>query len=145
MNTLSIEKELSKQYHYKPLSKELSNKYRNFFKENIPSFLKIEGDNKPLYTLKGSKICNGYKRIVIGDYGAFIEFTDEQGEIENFIVAPGQEYRLNQERYRNIKYLWYTIFDFSNIKIYYQKNSVPYADYKPGYFYISVHEVKIKE
>lgn len=121
MNTLSIEKELSKQYHYNPLPKELSNKYRNFFKENIPSFLKIEGDNKPLYTLKGSKICNGYKRIVIGDYGAFIEFTDEQGEIENFIVAPGQEYRLNQERYRNIKYLWYTIFDFSNIKIYYQK------------------------
>ena len=37
MNTLSIEKELSKQYHYKPLPKELSNKYRNFFKENIPS------------------------------------------------------------------------------------------------------------
>lgn len=145
MNTLSIEKELSKQYHYKPLSKELSNKYRKLFKENIPSFLKIEGDNKTLYTLKGTKICNGYERIVIGDYGAFIEFTKEQGEISNFMIAPGQEYRLNQERYRNIKYLWYTIFDFSNIKIYYQKNSVPYADYKPGYFYISVHEVKIKE
>lgn len=145
MNTLSIEKELSKQYHYKPLPKELSNKYRNFFKENIPSFLRIEGDNKPLYTLKGSKICNGYKRIVIGDYGAFIEFTDEQGEIENFIIAPGQEYRLNQERYRNIKYLWYTIFDFSNIKIYYQKNTVSYADYKPNHFYISVHEVCIKD
>ena len=40
-----------------------------------------------------------------------------------------------------VKYLWLTIKDNSCIKIYYQKKSVDYADYKPGMLYVSVHEV----
>ena len=35
--------------------------------------------------------------------------------------------------------------DNSCIKIYYQKKSVDYADYKPGMLYISVHEVFDKQ
>ena len=75
MNTLKIEALLAKKYGYKPLSSELSEKYRQFYLENIPKGLNVDGGIETLYTTNGTPICNGYDRIVIGDYGAFIEFS----------------------------------------------------------------------
>ena len=145
MNTLQFEAELAQKYKYKPLRKELSEKYRKYFIDNIPKYLNELGANTPLYTKCGSIITNGYDRIVIGDYGAFIEFDDNTIIPNQFIIAPGQEYRVYDERYsRNVKYIWLTINDGSNIKIYFQKRGVSYADYKPGKYYISVHEAFVK-
>jgi hypothetical protein len=132
--------ELSNKYKYKKLSNKLSNIARNIYTNTIPAFLLSFDKTKPLYSLNGSLICNGYDRIVIGDYGAYIEFSSEQANKDLFIIAPGQEYRL-EPRYSNVKYIWLTIDDGSQIKIYYQKNTVSYADYKPQYYYISVYEV----
>jgi len=131
--------ELSNKYKYKKLSNKLSNIARNIYTNTIPSFLLSYDKTKPLYSLNGSLICNGYDRIVIGDYGAYIEFSSEQANKNSFIIAPGQEYRL-EPRYSNVKYIWLTVDDGSQIKIYYQKNTVSYADYKPQYYYISVYE-----
>ena len=144
MNTLKIEQKLADKYGYMKLPETLSQKYRNFFLKNIPSYLKIEGDNSCLYTKNGSLVCKRYNRIVIGDYGAFIEFSkDDAGE--DFPVKDDQEYRIFDKKYsKNVKYLWYTINDDSDIKIYYQKRKVDYADYKRGMYYVSVHEVFIK-
>ena len=94
MNTLQFEKELAEQYKYKKLPDDESAKYRKFYLENIPSFLDINGGEK-LYTLNGSLICNSYNRIVIGDYGAFIEFTVPASE---FVIEQGQEYRYEEMR-----------------------------------------------
>ena len=141
LNTLKIEAALAEKYKYKPLSKELSEKFRNLFNENIPSFLNVSGSITPLYTLNGTQICKGYDRIVIGDYGAFIEVSQEH-IASNFIIKKGQEYRVNDEKYKNnVKYIWLTINDKSDIKIYFQKKKVSYADYKPKKYYVSVHEV----
>lgn len=141
MNTLKIEAALAEKYKYKPLSKELSEKYRNFFRENIPSFLNESGSVNSLYTLNGAEICSGYDRIVVGDYGAFIEFSQEHITSE-FVIQKGQEYRVYDEKYKNnVKYIWLTINDKSNIKIYFQRRKVSYADYKPNKYYVSVHEV----
>lgn len=139
MNTLKIEALLAKKYGYKPLSSELSTKYRQFYLENIPKELNVNGGVETLYTTKGNPICDGYDRIVIGDYGAFIEFSTSP---YTFIIKPGQEYRMNDKQYsRSVKYVWLTIDDESDIKIYYQKRTVLYADYLPRKFYVSVHEV----
>jgi hypothetical protein len=139
MNTLKIEARLAEKYKYKPLPSDLSEKYRAYFRENIPEWLIETGSDAPLYTSKGSLITNGYGRIVVGDYGAFVEFD---GENSTFIIAPGQEYRVNEERYsKNVKYIWLTIDDGSNIKIYHQKKGVAYADYRADMYYVSVHEV----
>lgn len=144
MNTLKIEAALAEKYKYKPLPKELSEKYHGLFRENIPSFLNESGSTDTLYTLNGTPICNGYDRIVVGDYGAFIEFSLEH-VASKFIIQRGQEYRVYDEKYRNnVKYIWLTIDDGSGIKIYLQKRKVSYADYKPKKYYISVHEVKIE-
>ena len=139
MNTLKIEAELAQKYKYKKLPKDISNKYRQLYKDNIPEFLNIDGGG-PLYTRNGMLICESYIRIVIGDYGAFVEFNEPN--YSTYMIAPGEEYRINDPAYKDkVKYLWLTIKDNSCIKIYYQKKSVDYADYKPGMLYISVHEV----
>lgn len=145
MNTLKIEAKLAEKYKYKPLPGGLSEKYREFFTENIPYFLSAAGGGA-LYTCCGCMICKSYRRIVVGDYGAFVEFGEEDlpssDEAPAFKIAPGQEYRVNDERYaKNVKYVWLTTDDLSGIKIYRQKKGVSYADYKPGMYYVSVHEV----
>ena len=145
MNTLDIEAKLAQEYGYKPLPKEVSEKYRQFYIDNLPEGLSIERSDTVLCTKTGTVVCNGYTRIVVGDYGAFIEFDEEQANLDKYIIAPGQEYRVNNPRYsKNVKYIWMTIPDGSNIKIYKQKKKVAYADYKSGMFYISPHECVIQ-
>ena len=140
MNTLNIERLLAEKYHYAPLQGELSSKYRQFFLENTPSWMNIDGSTSPLFTKNGTKICDAYDRIVIGDYGAFVEFRSEPIETQ-FVVQPGQEYRIDDKEYsKRVKYIWMTIDDGSGIKIYKQKKRVTYADYLPKRYYVSVHE-----
>lgn len=137
---LEIINMLVDKYKYKPLPKDLSHEAREYYIYHIPQFLSIDGVNMPLYTSKGTLLCSGYERIVVGDYGAYIEFSHEQANRELFVCAPGQEYRY-EERYRNnVKYNWLTIGDGSNCKIYEQLRPVKYADYKPGMYYVSVYE-----
>ena len=98
-----------------------------------------------MYTYRNTLIANGYNRIVIGDYGAFIKFDKTQIIKNNIIVKRGQEYRINDPRYSaNIKYYWLTARDLSDIKIYLQKRIVDYADYLPEMFYVSPYEVWVK-
>ena len=131
--------ELSKKYNYKKLSNKESCIARSIYASRLPEFL--EQYNQSLYTVKGSKICDDFERIVIGDYGAYIEFSSEQANKDLFAVAAGQEYRIDDLRYANVKYAWLTINNGSQVKIYYQKNTVSYADYKPQKYYVSVYEV----
>lgn len=138
MNTLRIESKLAQVYKYKPLPADLSKKYREYFNENIPDYFK-DNPARQIVTKNGSVIATLYNRIVIGDYGAFIEFNKAQANTELFVVAKGQEYRMS-EKYSHVKYYWLTINDGSNIKIYYQRKGVSYADYKPDMYYVSVHE-----
>ena len=106
MNTLKIEAKLARKYGYKPLPKELSEKYRQFYIDNLPVGCIMGGSDDTLYTKNGTVVCNGYTRIVVGDYGAFIEFNKEQANFDKYIIAPGQEYRVNDPKYsKNVKYI----------------------------------------
>ena len=129
---------------YKPLPSGESKKQRKAYLDNLPSWLDIEGDSTPLHTKNGTLLCSGYNRVVIGDYGAFIEFTSTQANKDVICVKKGQEYRIKDPKYRNnVKYLWYTIEDGSDIKLYWQLRKVSYADYNPKMFYVCPSEVCI--
>lgn len=129
-------------YKYKRLPYDLSLKVRDLYRKHIPPFLKEEGDNKKLYSLSNALIANAYERIVIGDYGAYVEFTEVQANKEAFIIAPKQGYRVTDHRYKDlVKFIWLTTEE-QDIKIYYQKKPVVYADYKVGYYYVSILELK---
>lgn len=50
MNTLNIEAKLAQKYRYKPLSKDLSEKYRQFYIDNLPDGFIISGSDAVLCT-----------------------------------------------------------------------------------------------
>ena len=91
-------------------------------------------------------IAIGYTRVVVGDYGAFIECTPDQMILGNIAVQEGQEYRIDDPKYKhNVKYHWYrpveVYADTPITKIYYQRRTVDYADYKIGMYYLPIYEV----
>ena len=128
-------------HKYKKLPSELSIKCREFYKANIPSDLKLDGDETTLFSKEGTVISKGYNRIVIGDYGAYIEISQAFICKDNLIIEAGQEYRLRKPYIDNVKYIWLTAKDNSHVKIYEQLRGVTYADYKPDMYYVSIYEV----
>lgn len=133
---------ITSKYKYKVLPEEISSAARYIYSVTMPYFLQEK--SQPLYTVNGTLICTSFDRVVIGDYGAYIEFSSNQANKDAYIIAPGQEYRLSP-RYSNVKYIWLTIDDESEVKIYYQRNTVKYADYQPNKYYVSVYEVYPKD
>ncbi len=125
---------ISKEHGYKKLPDDKSVLARKFYEKYLPELF---GD-EPIFSPKGELIAHSYNRIVIGDYGAYIEISKD-ALICDLKVKQGQEYRLKDDF--NGKYLWCTT-KYNDCKIYFQLKSVSYADYKPGKFYISVYNVR---
>ena len=140
MDTRKIEADLADLYKYKNLPDYLSQFYRELYRGNIPHFLVSRDGPIYLHTSRGTIFSEDFDRIVVGDYGAFVEFS-APAEPDLFITQPGQEYREKEPYRKNVKYLWLTVDDGSEIKIYKQLRGVTYADYVPGKYYVSVHEV----
>ena len=91
-----------------------------------------------LFTKTGLKVSIGYERIVIGGRGPYVEFTDEQIIQTNLLVPEDQRWRFtNSNSYYNE---YRTSQD--NVKVYHQKKTVDYADYKVGMWYISPFDLK---
>lgn len=127
-------KRLVVEYGYKPLPADKSILAQEWFKEHLPELY----NDEPLYTLSGELLATCYERVVVGDYGAYIEINHEHMMLD-FKIKKGQEYR-HKDSFRG-KYLWYTS-EQDDCKIYYQLRKVYYADYKPGKYYISPYEVQ---
>jgi hypothetical protein len=142
-NLLNFQEELSIKYKYRKLKESLSTEVREKYLDNLPEQLNINGDiNFKIHSIKDTLISNGYNRIVIGDYGAFIEFDKSQVIKSNLKVKAGQEYRISDPKYsEHVKYYWLTPKDNSNMKVYYQKKTVSYADYLAECFYVSPYEI----
>lgn len=138
---------LKEQYHYKPVPITLdTGDVRSCFRRLLPEWCNEDGeDSVSLITRCGTVIANGYNRIVVGDYGAFIEILPERICKTKIRVKPGQEYRINNPQYDNCKYVWMSANDDSQVKIYHQKHPVDYADYVPGRYYISPFDVRPTE
>ncbi len=140
-NVLKYQESLIEKYKYKPLPRSFRWEALRFYNDNLPERFCLDGANEPLFTVEGLKLCNRYNRVVIGDYGAYVEILPEDILHENIKVKEGQEYRDYDERYsQHTKYSWLTSKDGSDIKIYFQKKKVDYADYIPGRYYISPYE-----
>ena len=90
------------------------------------------------YTRAGTHIATGYTRIVIGDYGAYVEFSSEQLFLDKI------EPLFSNSPDRPVKYIWLQSKDNPRIKIYEQKRRVNYADYKPGFYYIDPQDLHTK-
>ena len=75
MNTVEQRiEELVKKYNYKKLPAFESVQMRKYYQDNLPQFLqdiliKEEESVTELYSLGNTKICTGFERVVVGDYG----------------------------------------------------------------------------
>ena len=139
---LQYQEKLAREHKYKPIQRTFFSDVRTEFQNTLPEWCNISGDTTPLETTDGTIIANGYNRIVIGDYGAFVEFSRVQACMRRLEIKEGQVYRVENPRYaEHVKYLWLTADDGSDVKVYDQKRPVEYADYKPGMLYVSVYEV----
>lgn len=108
-----------------------------FFRENLSSLVSvpIQGGWHTLVNACGTHIANSYNRIVIGDFGIYVELTNLQINLSQIISKwPG-------EPLRPISYVWLITDDRCKTKIYHQRRCVHYADYIPGMYYVSYFDV----
>lgn len=122
---------------YIPLSKEDSQIARQFYADQIP--IPLNGGDHVFTNESGTVIARGYNRVVIGDYGPFIEYTPEQ------IVTENIKQKWPGEPKSGIKYIWMETKDQEKTKIYFQHDTVPYADYKIGMYYVDPRIVFMEE
>lgn len=111
---------------------------------NYRDRLFIEADKGSLilefFTSENLLVAEGYQRIVIGERGPYIEFKNSMMKMNNLHVPKEQEYRLTDQR---VYYVEFRTNDKSNVKVYFQRRTVKYADYRIGFFYVSPFELKI--
>lgn len=135
-------------WKFRPLPRKVRVDYLNHYISALNGF---EGTEKRVCQIAGKVVASDYRRVVLGDYGAYVEFPEEALLIrESMSLKEKQEWRndpeylAKRELTKKVKYVWYvwrTGEKFGReIKVYRQLNPVKYADYKPGLYYISVLE-----
>ena len=126
---------------------DLRARVHNYYRAQVVELgFKFNGEQRNLYTPNGILIATAYKRVVIGDFGAYVEIDTQDILKNNLIVKAGQEYRIGDPRYKDtVKYNWLTVIGDEDIKVYFQKKTVLYADYKVGMIYIDPREITLGE
>lgn len=123
---------------YRPLPKEASKIVRDHYRKRlaIPEF--GGGEEVVLKNECGTVIATAYRRVVIGDYGAFIEFGPEQ------LVKESIKPKFSGPQKKDASYLWYETKDRAQTKVYLQQHRVTYADYAIGKYYVSPNDVQVQ-
>ena len=99
-------------------------------------------DKLALYSKSGTLLSKGYRRVVLGGRGPYVEFTVDQIQILEFEIPEEEKYRLTN----NVSfYIEYRSKDQDYVKLYHQKRTVAYADYKIGLYYISPFDLYMQD
>ena len=77
-----------------------------------------------------------FNRVVTGDKGSYFEFETEHLIKENVFIPTDAQWRIAPKYWRNVFYYEYRT-TVGNLKLYYQKKTVTYADYIVGKWYVS--------
>ena len=131
---------------YNKLTPEASKLVRDYYYERLGPLLQqhlatsnetIQVVTQPNSSYQSLVLSIGINRVVIGDYGAYIEMRPDQMVLKNIRPKwPG-------EPRRPVKYLWMVPIDGSPSKIYEQRGTVSYADYRVGMYYVAPSQVNI--
>jgi hypothetical protein len=98
----------------------------------------LEGNEYTRFeTGTGLHVATGYTRIVIGGRGPYIEFLPGHLIWDSLQIPDEEKYRLEHPWKEKVFYVEWRTNDESRVKVYEQKRSVDYADYKVGLCYIS--------
>ena len=98
-------------------------------------------DNTRFETSTRLHVATGYTRVVIGGRGPYIEFLPSHLIWDSLQISDEENYRLEHPWKDKVFYVEWRSKDQSNVKVYEQKRTVEYADYKVGLFYISAFDL----
>lgn len=121
---------------YSPLSKDDS----AFLRAHLPALVSVplQGCSHKLVNSVGTHIANGYSRIVVGDFGIYVELASDEINHANIVPKwPGKPSR-------PVAYIWFITKDNAQTKIYHQQRGVRYADYVAGMYYVSYFDVEFR-
>ena len=98
---------------------------------------------RKLFTRNNVPLTTGYNRIVYGERGAYVEF--DTAHILKFkdqtFVPQHAQWRITRKYWKKVFYYEYRTKD-SNIKLYFQRKTVSYADYVVGRWYVALKDIK---
>ena len=105
----------------------------------------LEGNDYTRFeTSTGLHVATGYTRVVIGERGPYVEFLPSHLIWDSLHIPDEEKYRLEHPWKDRVFYVEWRIKDQSNVKVYDQKRTVEYADYKVGLFYISPFDLLVE-
>jgi hypothetical protein len=105
-----------------------------------PTYVTVNGEelmnhiDKKFYTKTGLLVASGYNRVVIGKRGPYVEFHWGHIKWNDFYVPDDKKYRADS---KVVFYEEWRSMDKAFVKLYLQKKTVAYADYRIGKCYIS--------
>lgn len=91
-----------------------------------------------IFTNSGLKVATGFERIVHGGRGDYMEFKKDQIVHSSLFIPSECVYRIGDEK---TYYNEYRTIDECYVKVYEQKKTVEYADYKIGLWYVSPNDL----
>ena len=89
------------------------------------------------YTKAGTLIAEKCVRVVHGDRGDYMEFAHDQVVWEALEIPKDREFRLTDAWKDRVYYIEYRSKDEARVKVYDQRRTVAYANYKVGFVYIA--------
>lgn len=95
-----------------------------------------------LTTRNGFPFAEGFNRIVQGDRGAYVEFETDHIIQANVQMPEDSKFRITPNWIKKVYYFEYRTKDSCNVKLYYQRKLVSYADYKVGKWYVALQDVE---
>jgi len=106
----------------------------------------LEGNGHTRFETKaGLHVATGYTRIVVGERGPYIEFLPGHLIWENLHIPEDEKYRRDHPvRKHRVYYVEWRTNDESKVKVYQQKRTVDYADYKVGLVYIDPFDLFVE-
>jgi hypothetical protein len=134
---------------YGPLPAPVRDIVRKHYAESVVRLnISLNGGRSELATKAGTPFANGWRRVVVGDFGPYIEIPSSRFYANPTVMDPRVyeevvRVRFSREPNRPVKYIWCTVADDSDIKLYLQRRPVNYADYIVDCYYVAPEEVTI--
>jgi len=105
----------------------------------------LEGNDYTRFETKtGFHVATGYTKIVIGGRGPYIEFLTGHLIWDSLQMPDEEKYRPEHPWKDRVYYVEWRTNDEINVKIYDQKRTVEYADYKVCLFYVSPFDLFVE-
>jgi len=124
-----IAKALMVYFNAGSLPSEVSRFARKIYKKGMPIFVK----GKPFYTKSGVQVAKNFRKTVVSDYGAYVEFETSDVDLEQIIAAKQHDGR---QAYHKL----YSDRE-GETKFFYQIQTPVYGDFEKGYIYCSVYDL----